>query len=250
MTTEDTEQQQSPFSRPGFIISAVVVALIVVLGAVIGIVVATRDDPGSAAAPSSSPAPTTAPSSEPSEVAGGASVCGLGDVVLTGSVSTAPAAQWEFQGTTAYPTSPEFGPGESNEQGIRYCFEHSPEGAIFAAANAVVQGSDAATSPDWIAYFLSEDAPDRAQLLSDVAAGTSASTRMNVAGFRLLDYAGTSARVDMAVRAVGSGNAVNASAVYDLVWEAGDWKLLPQDPSNPLQMAEIPDTAGYIAWEE
>ena len=249
MTTEDTEQQ-SPFTRPGFIVSAVVVALIVVVGVVIGIVQATRDDPESAAAPSSSPAPTAAPSPESSGDAGGASICGLGDVVLTGSVSTAPPAQWEFQGTTAYPTSTEFGPGESNEQGIRYCFEHSPEGAIFAAANAVVQGSDAATSPDWIAYFLSEETPNRSQLLSDVAAGSSSSTRMNVAGFRLLNYDGDSARVDMAVRAVGSGNAVNASAVYDLVWESGDWKLLPQDPNNPLQMAELPDTAGYIAWEE
>ena len=30
----------------------------------------------------------------------------------------------------------------------------------------------------------------------------------------------------------------------------GDWKLLPQDLSNPLRLAEIPDTAGYIAWGE
>jgi hypothetical protein len=250
MTTEDAEQQ-SPFARPGFIVSAVVVAVIVVLGAVIGIVNANRDDgPGRVSAPSSSATPEATPSPEASEVAGGTSMCGLGEVVLTGSVSTAPQAEWAFQGTTAYPTSPEFGPGESDAQGIRYCFEHSPEGSIFAAANAVVQGSDATTSGDWIAYFLSEEAPNRDQLLNDVAAGSSASTRLNIAGFRLLNYTGDTARVDMAVRAVGSGNALNASAVYDLVWEAGDWKLLPLDPSNPLRMAEIPDTAGYITWGE
>lgn len=83
-----------------------------------------------------------------------------------------------------------------------------------------------------------------------MAAGSSSANRMNVEGFRMLTYDGDSARVDVAVRAAGSGNTVYASAVYDLVWEAGDWKLLPEDASNPLRLAEIPDAAGYIAWGE
>lgn len=247
---EDNEEQ-SPFTRRGFVAATVVVAVIVVLGLVIVVVNMTRDDPDPTPTSSTSAEPTTAaPTSEPPEAAGGASVCGLPGEVLEGTLTAAPAAEWEFQGTTAYPTSAEFGPGETNADGVRYCFQHSPEGAVFAAANAVVQGSDATTSPAWIEYFLSTETPNRSALLDQVAAGSSSSNRMTVAGFRLLAYDGTSARVDVAVQATGSGNTVLASAVYDLVWEAGDWKLLPQDLSNPLRLAEIPDTAGYIAWGE
>jgi len=244
---EDNEQQQSPFTHPGFIIAAIVVAIIVVLGIVVGIN-ATRDQ--ASPSPTTEPTDVAAPTDEPSPVARGASVCGLEGQKLSGTVSTAPEAQWEFQGTTAYPTSPTYGPGETDENGVRYCFQHSPEGALFAAANAVVQGSDATTSPAWIEYFLSTETPNRSALLDQVPAGTPSSIRMTVAGFRLLAYDGTSARVDVAVQATGSGNTVLASAVYDLVWEAGDWKLLPQDLSNPLRLAEIPDTAGYIGWGE
>ncbi len=135
---EDNEQQ-SPFTRPGFVAATVVIALIVVLGLVIVIVNMTRDDPDPAPPTSTSAEPTTAaPTSEPPEAAGGASVCGLPGEVLEGTLSAAPAAEWAFQDTTAYPTSPEFGPGETNADGVRYCFQHSPEGAVFAAANAVV----------------------------------------------------------------------------------------------------------------
>lgn len=249
MSIEGENESQNPFSRPGFIAAAVVVAVIVVLGIVIAIVNATQNnEPEAAPPPSATPTSSGAPTTGPSAAAGGASICGLDGEELSGTLSTAPEAEWEFQSTTAYPTSPTFGPGETDENGVKYCFQHTPEGALFAAANAAVQGSDAAVSADWIEYFLSNEAPNRAQLLSDAAAGSSSSSRMSVAGFRMLAYDGHSAHVDLAVRAVGSGNTVYASVIYDLVWEAGDWKLLPRDASNPLQLAEVPDLSGYIAW--
>ncbi|MEK8229337.1 hypothetical protein NKG05_30680 [Oerskovia sp. M15] len=139
MDTDDNEQ--NPFTQPGFIAAAVVVALLVVLGIAIAIMSATRSDVPDPTPEPSSPAPTTstAPTSEGSDGAGGASVCGLGGDELTGSPSTAPDAEWAYQGTTAYPTSTKFGPGETNDDGVRYCFQHSPTGAVFAAANAAVQ---------------------------------------------------------------------------------------------------------------
>ncbi|WP_206610477.1 hypothetical protein [Actinomyces wuliandei] len=210
----------------------------------------SRDGREDTAAASSSPpsAPSTPASAQ--SPGGGSSVCGLDGEVLEGTVSIAPEAQWQYQGTTAYPTSTEYGPGATADAGYRYCFQHSPEGALFAAANAVVQGSDATISPAWIKYFLSTETPNRSALLDQVPAGSSSSNRMTVADFRLLAYDGTNARVDVAVQATGSGNTVLASTVYDLVWEEGDWKILPQDFSNPLRLAEIPDTSGYIVWGE
>lgn len=245
----DEENEQSPWTRPGFIAAAVVIALIVVAGVIVTVLNLNRD--GSDPAPTSTSQPTdAAPSPEPTGDEGGASVCGLDGVELSGRLSTAPAAEWAYQDTVAYPTSGEFGPGQTSPEGVRYCFQHSPEGALFAATNAVAQGSDPTIAPAWIEYFLAESAPNRSQLVTDVGSGATSDTRLSVAGFRLLAYDGSTARVEIAVRGAASGRAVYGSVIYNLVWEDGDWKLLPKDSSNPLQMTQLPDLSGYITWGE
>lgn len=248
----DGNEERSPFTRPGFIVAAVVVALIAVAGIVIAIVSAMGGDsePDPASPSPSSSSPSAVPSPEPSADAGGASVCGLSGEELSGTLSIAPETQWEYHDTMAYPTSEEFGPGATSPEGVRYCFQHSPEGAVFAAANAVVQGSSPDTASAWIAYFLSEEAPGRDEMLSSESGGTPSDTRVSIAAFRVLSYDGDAARVDIAVRGVTGGNEVYGSAIFDLVWEAGDWKLLPQNTGDPLRLAQIPDTSGYIVWEE
>ena len=246
---EDNEQQ-SPFTRPGFVAATVVIALIVVLGLVIVIVNMNRDDPNPAPTTSTSVEPTSAaPTSEPPEAVGGASVCGLPGEVLEGTLTTAPAAEWEYQGTTAYPTSSEFGPGDTSAGGVRFCFERSPEGALFAAANSLVQGSDPSIAEEWLQYIVAEG-PFRDQLLADVGSGTTGEgTRLAIVGFRVLAYDGETARIDLAVRGTSQGQTITLSGVYELVWQEGDWKI-SADVAQPLNMATIPDTAGYIAWGE
>ena len=246
---EDNEQQ-SPFTRPGFVAATVVIALIVVLGLVIVIVNMNRDDPDPAPPTSTSTEPTSAaPTSEPPEAVGGASVCGLPGEVLEGTLTTAPAAEWEYQGTTAYPTSSEFGPGDTSAGGVRFCFERSPEGALFAAANSLVQGSDPSIAEEWLQYIVAEG-PFRDQLLADVGSGTTGEgTRLAIVGFRVLAYDGETARIDLAVRGTSQGQTITLSGVYELVWQEGDWKI-SADVAQPLNMATIPDTAGYIAWGE
>ena len=246
---EDNEQQ-SPFTRPGFVAATVVIALIVVLGLVIVIVNMNRDDPDPAPTTSTSVEPTSAaPTSEPPEAVGGASVCGLPGEVLEGTLTTAPAAEWEYQGTTAYPTSSEFGPGDTSAGGVRFCFERSPEGALFAAANSLVQGSDPSIAEEWLQYIVAEG-PFRDQLLADVGSGTTGEgTRLAIVGFRVLAYDGETARIDLAVRGTSQGQTITLSGVYELVWQEGDWKI-SADVAQPLNMATIPDTAGYIACGE
>jgi hypothetical protein len=255
--TEDNEQQ-SPFTRGGFVAAAVVVALIVVLGIVIVIVNATRDDPEPTPTTSTSAEPTTAPTAEPTseltEVAGGASVCGLpGEVTETARLTSAPTVdEWAYQGTVAYPVSAQYGPAATDEAGgFRYCFQRSPEGAVFAAVNAVVQGADFETMGAWLDYFLA-NGPHRDTVLSQDAGTSTADqgVRIEIAGFRLLAYDGQTARVDVAVRGATGGQTVNLSMVYLLAWEAGDWKLSVTDPNAPINVANIPDLAGYISWGE
>ncbi len=255
MANEESEQR-SPYSRPGFLAAALVVAVVAVLGIVLAVSGALRSDPGAASTSSTSPpaspqSSAPAPSPTPSTSEDGASVCGLPGEVLAGKLTSAPPAEWVFQGTTGYPTSTTAGPGETNAEGVRYCFQHSPEGAVFAAANAVAQGTDPGHAEPWLRYFLA-DGPNRDAVLAQGAgSGGNGGARVEIAGFRLLAYDGQTARVDMAVRgSAGNGQTVNLSMVYDLVWEAGDWKLVVTNPAAPINVAAIPNVSGYIAWEE
>lgn len=252
MSSQDEGEARSPFIRPGFLMAAVLIGAIVVVGVVLGILNATRagDDPPATSPTTASPTPsgtTATPTDEPPMTEG--SVCGLESGDSEHSLSTAPGTEWQFQGTTAYPTSPTYGPGAADENGVRYCFQHSPEGALFMAANAIPQGSDPSMNSVWADYAVAEG-PHREQLLEEMSSGSATEgTRLSIAGFRLLNYDGGSARVDLAVRSSVEGQATTFSGVYELVWQDGDWKV-SADVSQPLDMAAIPDTAGYIAWGE
>lgn len=245
--------KQSPFTRPGVLVSALVIGLLVVLGLTVVITNVTRTSSDSTPNTSSSDesatvAPSSSAPSSPSETVETDSVCGLPGIVKEGKVSVAPEAEWEYQGTIAYPTSPKFGPGKTSADGFRFCFQHSPEGAVFAAANAVAQGSDPVRSKPWMEYFLAE-VPQRDALLKQ-GGGHSGSqgTRLELVGFRLLAYDGNTARVDVAVRGSAQGQTIYLSIVYYLVWEDGDWKLDVIDPQHPIDVAQIRDLSGYVSW--
>lgn len=245
----DDEDQQSAFAKPGFLVAAVIVALVVVAGVILGIVNATREEPESNAAVPPPSTTSATPTPKQTEAVGKGSVCDLPGESLSGTVSVPPEAVWEYQDTIAFPVSGEFGPGTTNADSVRYCFQRSPEGALFAAANGLAQGSGS-SSAEWIDYFLADDALNRQELVDEVGAGAPSDARLSLEGFKVLKYDGNTARVDLAARGTGSGQSVYVSVVYDLVWQDGDWKLSPQDSSNPLRMAQIPDLAGYVTWRE
>lgn len=255
----DSANHQRPFARAGLLIACAIGVLVVAAGVVLGIPNATGDGPDPDAATGPLSAPTAAPAHEAPPAPDDRSVCGLQGESVHDKVSSAPETVWEYQDVTAYPTSAEFGPGATSAEGVRYCFQRSPEGALFAAANAAVQSSGPATAA-WINYFLSDNTVNRLELLedaqpdtdtdSDTGTGTrkQSDARVNIAGFRVLSYDGSSARIDLASRAVVSGRVAYVSAIFDLSWESGDWKLLPQDPSTPIRISGIPDLTGYVVW--
>lgn len=247
----DTDEQ-SPFTRPGFIAAAIVVALVVVLGIVIAIVAATRGDDADTnptTAPTSSNAAPTPETEAPADNGDAASVCGLEGVELEGTLTVAPEATWEYQGTAAFPAAKSIGPGETDPAGFRYCFQHTPEGAVFAAAYASIVSTDPAVVPSWIEYFTAPG-PYRDQLIpTSAGSGEATDLRIRIAGFRLLAYDGATASVDVAMVSSVDGQSVNLSAVYPLVWVDGDWKLSTDTP-EPGSVVSIPDLVGYVPWGE
>lgn len=249
MDTGDT--QKSPLHRPGFILAAAAIAVILVLGVVLAVTQMNKPktDAGTV------PAPATTAAARPSspgtaQAVPEDSVCGLKQGKLEGALSKAPATEWKYLGASAYPSSSEYGPGAAGDGGYLHCFQRSPEGAVFAAANAVVQGSQP-NSDEWLDYFLAET-PGREAAMSEAGSASETSdVRLQIQGFRLLSYTGSEASVDIAARVTPDGQSILGSMVYDLKWEAGDWKLVVQDDgtlSNDLQI--VPDLAGYVSWRE
>lgn len=248
--TSDDSKSPNPYTRPGFLAAAALVIILAVVGVVLGIGSLTRDDSKEAAPSGPSTSGTSEPSPVPSESVATStsdSICGLEGETLAGTVTVAPVAEWQFQGTTGYPASDDYGPGDSTSDGIRMCFQHSPEGALLMAANGLVQGSDPATGAIWGEYALAEGA-NREALLADLTfEGDGSDTRTSIVGFRVLDYQGESARIDIAARVSVPATTVMMSAVFELIWIDGDWKLDTNEES-PLSIASIPDTAGYTPW--
>lgn len=246
---EDDDTQQSPFARPGFIIGAVVVAALIVAGIFLTVLNLNRADdaPPPAGNPSSSSTVSAAPAPSAPAAEGGASACGLGGVELSGKVTTPPAAEWAYVRTVAYPTSSTYGPGATTPNGVPTCFQHSPTGALFAAATALAVPADPALASEWIGTALSSGTY-RDKLLSEATTGSETSgVRLQLVGFKVLAYDGKTASIDLAVRGSSQAQTVTASIVYELVWEDGDWKINANVPT-PFDFATIPDTSGYIAW--
>lgn len=240
------EIKPSPWARPPFIISTVVVAAIVVVGIVLALT--GRDanqpiaQPTDAATPSST-AQTRTPT-------GGASVCGLKAGDQTVPTSAPRVDKWELVGTVAAPTLPAaFGPGVIDPSGFRYCYAHSPTGVLFAAANFV-----AMTSSAEIRLLAGERATARGNgrdLLVEAMrnAGTSANSTSGtqVAGFTVRTYRPDEAVVDLAAGAIGAQG--YARLVMTFAWEDGDWKFrVPADGTLDTIIQPIPDLTGYIPW--
>ena len=246
MSTEGAEQ--SPWSRPGFIAAAVIVVALVVTAILLAINGAGDDRVAADPGPTISSTPPTEPNPDET-VKPDDSVCGLQAPAGEGATTLAggPEATWAYQDTTAYPTSDIYGPGVTDAQGLRYCFQRSVEGALFAAANSLTQSIDPLTAASWREYILVES-PQRDEILAAPLPEPAGNTRITLSGFRVMEYTGETARIDLAFRASSDGQTFYVSAVYPFRWEEGDWRLDVSSAEELERVAQIPDLAGYIRW--
>jgi hypothetical protein len=238
-TSENTER--SPWTRPWFLISAVLVAILAIVGIVLAVL---PDDANGRPTPTTSPTSTASPS--PTAVTDGESKCGLPPGSQAVPAAPPEGATWELFGTFAAPSIENIGPGVGDPDGIRSCFAHSPTGALLAAINywamgwsVAGAGADArlvASTPERAALqeqYRQQGTPDPALL-----------TGMQVAGFNIVRYSESDAVVDLAVR---TETGAVGSLPTPLRWEDGDWKfVIPPTGNTGLQ--QLPNLAGYVLW--
>lgn len=264
--TNETGEDRSPFTRPGFLVAGLVVAIILVFAVVLVATNAARSnsESNSESAVAVSPISDVSTSTESTQPPGQSSensnasasdksVCGLkGEVLSKERLPIAPESDgWDYQGKVAYPVSKEFGPGAYDETGnYRYCFQHSPTGAVYAAVNAVAQGTEPERAGPWLKYFVAKG-PHRDDFLAlgpGEGSSDSQGVRLRVVGYILQNYTGQKATVDVGIQAIYEGKESNLSMIYNLVWEDGDWKMVVSDPKTPIDVAAVPDFAPYVRW--
>ncbi len=233
---------------------------IVIVGIVLGLALGTLIALGFAymsrdGANSSSPAPnetiqTTSPTPTPTPTGG--SVCGLEGKVLENTRLTTPPKvdKWDKYYTTFYPTSAKYGPGKSVPDDYNYCFQRSPEGAVFAAANSMAKLLSDSNLKKWEEYFFSKGRY-RNQLIKEIhmSDGSNESYEFIITGFDVSSYDGTKAIVNFRVT-IHSNYEGDSVSIYSqhLIWEEGDWKLDTDNKDCLDRSEEFDSPQDIIAW--
>ncbi|EYT53290.1 hypothetical protein [Kocuria sp. UCD-OTCP] len=239
----ETDDNNTWWKAPRFLISAVLVAMLIVLGIVLWLW-PDGEEPTQAA-----PAPAT--TAEP--VSDGESVCGL-DATGGTTLTKAPEdVEWTALGAIYAPSSEEHGPGTVDEStGVRSCYSHTPEGALLAATNMLTASGD----PELLletTRLLGMEGPGKdvaiGQIQQRIAGGDNTSVPVQVAGFRLLSYTGDTATVEVVLAGDDGSEKVYNTTGGNLVWHEGDWRFaFDDDGSGGPVSGRVSDLSGYIAW--
>lgn len=233
--------ERSPWTQPGFIASAIVVGLVVVLGLILTVTSGSKGDERPTA-----PAATPPPSAQPSGTTTKTKACDLpsSDVVP----ESAPDAKWELVGTMAAPTDPDqVGPAKTIA-GFRRCFGHSPLGALYATVNFWATLSDKPSAETYRRLA----APSRAQRAAINAAAGQGSERLRsglqVAGYAFSSYSPERATIKLAFR-LDDGRlfAVDNTMLWNP--RRDDWFYeVPLDQARG-SITPIADLGAVVAWK-
>jgi hypothetical protein len=238
MTEPTVNEDQNPLTKPKFIISAVVVAIIVALGIILALLPKGGGNPTAEPSTTVSSTATAQPSPAAAE-----SVCGLPSGDQAKPATTPTGTEWELVGKIAAPTAPaEFGPGKTEANGLRSCFAHSPTGALYAAANMTALSS--AGKADLVYKELAVPSPERDAVLKSTPTAASNSVTAQLAGFTFRSYEADRAVIDLAFK---GANGTFVSIPVPLQWHEGDWKFVVP-ATGDTGARQIPDLTGYIEW--
>lgn len=233
----ESTEEKSP--RWKLLAAALVVGVVVAMGVILSVRGFTGDDADST---------TAAPSSAPTDT--NDSVCGLPGNENSGSLSAAPTATWTLIADFAVPAT-KAGPGVVQEDGLRHCYAHTPEGVVLAAANFAGMDRDP-TRTAQVADKLIAPGPGR-EIRRQASEETTATTtpdplRLQIAGVQVITYSGSASTVDLLMRGT-DGKYV--AQQFEMVWAEGDWRLaISDDGQLKSEPRSVPDATGHLPWSD
>lgn len=264
---EDYEDQPAFWTRPGFIVAAVLVAVVAALGIVLALTLGddeqptpaevqpppaatssptdnaetTAPGPGDTAQPSQPPAPAPAASGDCPDLSGAD-----GDTAIT----TGPTVQWSPVGEVAAAFSEENGP--TNRDGIKSCYAHTPTGALLAAYNFLADFRTWSLDPVVVAEErVSPESPSRAFFLetaaegkADRASGETSRSPITLVGYRFLNVSKDEYTISLVFQTPGTSSALYVRDEVVVEWSQGDWLI--SDVALPEQVDALPPD--YLQW--
>lgn len=239
----ETDNDNAWWMGPHFLVSAVLVALLAVLGVVLWLW------PNSDEAPQPQPAPAATAAA----ASGEESVCGLDATGGTTLTEPPEDVEWTALGAVYAPSSEKHGPGIVDEStGVRSCYSHTPEGALLSSTNMLVSGNDPQVLLDTIKARVM-DGPGKdisiGKVQQRVAANDTTSVPVEVAGFRVLSYTDEKATVEVVLAGDDGTEKVYSTTATDMVWHEGDWHFAVQDDGSGGPVSgRVSDLSGYIEW--
>ncbi|MFI7080930.1 hypothetical protein ACIBO1_26860 [Micromonospora sp. NPDC049903] len=234
--------ERPPWTRPGFIAAAVLVAVIVVAGVLIAVLAPRGDDPD---AGGGTPPPTPPPI-----------VTSTPDQVLPTAVPTvAPDdVRWELVGPFAVPVSASAGPKQVTDT-TASGFAHTPEGALVAAAQIMTRAGHALGRDRWEPTIQRQFVPsaDRDQLLATLTAADSGpadpGSLSRITGYTYQSYTPDTAVIGLVLRAPSAGTPRYHVLSLTLLWRDGDWRMQAPPGGSWLSVNRATDTlAGVVEW--
>ena len=258
-------ESASPWDNTGFVASAIVIGAVVVC-LVVWLILGGRGGNTPSTQPTTTPSvvePTDQPTDEPSEPPatpeqptatatppalnnGGGCKSKTPDQSIP---RVAPSSvSWQFETDMLIPLQEQGGPASTFASGVRYCFAHSPTGAVLAAMVTLGQIRNPRLTE---AVLRTRIAPGAGltRALREVRStptprGENDSSQFT--GFKVIDYAPTKAIVSIAVQIDPQSV---AALPMTLLWLKGDWKVVLQ-PDGSFNGDVAPDVLqslqGYV----
>ena len=239
----ESDDNNTWWRTPRFLISAVLVVLLIVLGLVLWLWPDGEEQAQSLPTPIATTEVTTSEES----------ACGLDATGGTTLTKAPDNVEWEALGALYAPSSEKHGPGKVDpETGVRSCYSHTPEGALLSVTNMLTSSNDPQLLLDTSEALILEGPGkdiNSGRIQQRIAEGSASTVPMQIAGFRLLSYTGDKATVEV-VAAVDDGTEkayITNSA--DLIWQDGDWRFAFRDNGDAGPVSgNVSDLSGYITW--
>ncbi|MGC5033803.1 hypothetical protein [Micromonospora sp. DT229] len=234
--------ERPPWTRPGFIAAAVLVALIVMAGLLIAILAPGGNDHDvvdGTPPPAQPPATTSTP----------------GQPLPTAVPTAAPnGIRWELIGPIAVPVSDSAGPKQTTDT-TASGYAHSPEGALMAAAQIMVRSSHTLGRERWEPTIEQQFVPsaDRNKLLAELRAADTGpadpGALSQIAGFSYQSYTPDTAVIGLVLRAPSAGTPRYHVLSLTLLWRDGDWRMQAPPGGTWLSVNRVTDSlSGVVQW--
>jgi hypothetical protein len=242
---EEREIERSPYTRPGFVISAAGLGMLAMAALFVVVGAAAHKKPTQTAAMRRS---KTHPG--PGNPSGSVKLsCSL-PVGSQQAPTVGPELAWVTVGEMQAPQAPAtYGP-QREQDGIAVCFAHNPTGSLLAAINFFAQAT--AASPVKLIRTLVANTPERVVALTQAREGQDQLLQnsdgdpgsVQVTGYEIVDY--TPAQANLNVVLEGPGGQL-AAVECQLEWQAHDWKFVIP-PGGQLNSAAITTMDGFVSW--